>query len=292
MQDIWIILVNYRGADDTIECLTSLQAESDAAHVLVIDNASGDRSTERIHAAHPWVELVSLDENTGFTGGNNVGIRMALAANAKYIWLLNNDTTVEPGVIGKLRQAIESDATLGAITPRIDYYDDPNVPWFNGSHLDVSKGLAIHVNDSQVSGAGMIELPWLTGCSMFLRAEAIGQAQGFDDRFFLNWEDVDLSMRLTAIGWKLAILPDCRIHHKVSRSLNKVSALATYYWNRNRLLWLRIHGNQSARRVAIRQGCRMALSGIFRRKALGWSCLIMILRAFRDDLRGKYGCYQ
>src|ERR1700687_3585794 len=95
---IGVVLVNYRGWQDTLECIASLQAieYGQGLDVIVVDNGSGDESRERIRTGFPDVHLMEMDRNLGFAGGCNVGMRAARERGNEFIWLLNNDTVVDP----------------------------------------------------------------------------------------------------------------------------------------------------------------------------------------------------
>ncbi len=286
---LWIILVNYKGGLDTIECLSSIRADAPDAHVVVVDNCSEDDSVDLIRSTHPWVQLIESKSNLGFTGGNNTGIKLALENGAKFIWLLNNDTVVEPGTTDGLLRAIESNSEYGIVTPRIDYYDTPGVPWFAGSSLDLSRGEAIHDNSNPPKSLELVDVPWISGCSMFCRREVLEETGGFDPRYFLNWEDVDLSLRAAALKWKLALVPASVIRHKVSRSLSKVSVASTYYWMRNRLLLTATHSDAIAVKFAKRDNVRIALRKVYRWQPGAVAGLAATWRASRDFNQSRYG---
>ena len=100
---VYIIILNWNGRDDTIECLRSVQeVDYPRYQILVVDNASDDGSPEAIRAAFPAVELIVNESNLGFAAGNNVGIEYAVQREADYVFLLNNDTIVERMVLAEL----------------------------------------------------------------------------------------------------------------------------------------------------------------------------------------------
>jgi len=284
---VWVILVNYRGASDTIECVDSLNRYAHFAKILIVENGSGDGSAGLIRSAHPRVHIVESPANLGFTGGNNLAIREALAADAEYIWLLNNDTIVEPGALAELLSVSRQDSSIGILSPRIDYYDAPGAPWFVGSRLDLEQGEAVH--DNAHVPTNVIDVPWITGCAMFCRAEMLRQTGGFDDRYFLNWEDVDLSLRAIKLGWRLKLAPDAVIRHKIGRSQSKVSRQATYYWTRNRLLLTSTYGSELASQFVRRNNYWRALRSLWRLEDGAWGRLLATRQASYDARRGRFG---
>jgi len=285
---VGVVIVNWNGLADTLECLASLQKDAYAHKcIIVVDNGSTDDSAARIAAAFPQATLLQTGANLGFTGGNNAGIRQALALGCDFVFLLNNDTTVEPGAISELVKVASSDAHWGILTPVIHYFDHPDEVWFGGSSLDLARGQAVHDNSRILSrDAPPSPLPWTTGCAMFLRADLIRQLEGFDDRFFLLWEDVDLSLRARAAHFSIGLVPAARIYHKVSRSIQGIAARSTYYYLRNHLLLLSKHGGRG-RLATIFARCREAVRQ--RRRGQPGDQFRAIFMATRDALLHRYG---
>ena len=293
-KSVVVILVNWNGKCDTLECLSSLRSDIyPNKHVMVVDNGSRDDSVRIIRERYPEVEVLSVGQNLGFTGGNNVGISRALNEGADYIFLLNNDTTLEPEAITVLIATAEQNATAGLLTPLIHYYDQPGEAWFGGSALDINQGQAVHENGtSPPKGASAREVPWASGCAMLLPASVMMQIEGFDNRFFLNWEDVDLSLRVRKAGYKILLVPAALIYHKVGRSLANASGAGLYYYVRNRLLLLRIHADRQyaqAYVTVILNSLRLSLRVLRRRESNGWKSLRLVLRAILDDSLGRFG---
>jgi GT2 family glycosyltransferase len=291
MPKVAIIIVNWNGKADTLACLESLRADRHTnKHIVVVDNGSADDSVAAIRERHPELTLVEAGKNLGFTGGNNLGIRQALAAGCNYVYLLNNDTTVEPGALAELVATAEAQPRYGALTPVIYYYDRPNEVWFCGSKLDLQGGVAVHDNSSVPARTDpLVEIPWASGCAMLIPADVIRRLEGFDDRFFLNWEDVDLSLRIRRAGYRIGLVPSARIFHKVGRSMERTSGLGRYYYVRNNLLLLSIHGCGALVRPMFR-----VITTSLREEVRDWragrspSCA-MTLRAAWDHLQHAYG---
>jgi GT2 family glycosyltransferase len=290
-----IVIVNWNGRDDTLECLASLADDPYVSRrIFVVDNGSTDDSTDQIAARYPDARLLCTGANLGFTGGNRVGIAAALADGADYLLLLNNDTTVEPGLSSLLVTAAESEPGVGIWSPMVFHFDQRQVPWFSGSRMDLKRGVAVHDNnDLPDPSAGPISVPWVSGCAMFLSTDLVRQLGGFDDRFFLNWEDVDLSLRAASAGVGLRLLPAARVYHKVGRSFERASTDGLYYSVRNNLLLLRKHLPGRWNRIIA--GCRV--TGRALRQVVGdarrgrpWTApLRAVCAAVSDHLFGRYG---
>src|ERR1041385_7762298 len=113
-----VILVNWNGKSDTLECLRSLEQDTyRLKRVIVVDNGSTDDSVEAIRRAHPLTNVIETGTNLGFTGGNNVGIRYALSSGSDYVFLLNNDTTVAPDAVQALVDAAEAESSYHILSP-------------------------------------------------------------------------------------------------------------------------------------------------------------------------------
>lgn len=289
-----IIIVNWNGKADTLECLASLRQDCyPNKQIIVVDNGSADDSVPAIRAAHPEVTILETGANLGFTGGNNAGIEYALQQGADYLYLLNNDTTVEPDALQALVEAAEADASYGLLTPVIRYYDQPEEAWFAGSRMDLARGLAVHDNSRiPEKRESPIQIPWASGCAMLLRAALIRQIGGLDERYFLNWEDVDLSLRVRALGSNIGLVPAARIYHKVSRSFGASSGVGHYYYVRNNLLLVLLHSGSSYRKAALSivLNClRENLRAIKNRRVNASNSMPITCRAIRDHSLRRYG---
>jgi len=125
---VFIIVLNWNGKDDTLECLGSLQQlDYPNFETVVVDNGSTDGSEDVIRSAFPSVNFIQTGRNLGYAGGNNVGIKHALSHGADYVWLLNNDTTVDPNALTALVETAQADPKIAVVGSKIFYYDQPDV---------------------------------------------------------------------------------------------------------------------------------------------------------------------
>lgn len=297
-----IIIVNWNGKADTLECLASLSADTYVdKQIVVVDNGSCDDSAAAIRVAFPDVMVLETGKNLGFTGGNNAGINFALAQRVDYVYLLNNDTTTEPDALQALVSAAETHPNYGLLTPVTHYYDTPEEVWFAGSQLDLSRGIAFHDN-SRVPArtAEPFQIPWASGCAMLVRADLMRRLGGFDDRYFLNWEDVDLSLRVYGTGSSIGLVPAARIYHKVGRSFaaakgagySAAKGAGYYYQIRNNLLLISLHGGSTMRqamRSVVFQRLRENLRAVKNRQMTLREAVSVIFRAVRDHALRRYG---
>ena len=293
-----IVILIWNGKADTVECLHSLRDDSyPNKEIIIVDNGSTDESAAEIRRDFPEVTVLETGSNLGFTGGNNVGIRHALECGSDYIFLLNNDTTVEPCALSTLVAAAQAEPGFGLLAPVIHCFYPPREIWFADSRLELHRGAAWHDNSRQPERTHQpYEVPWATGCAMLIRAALLRELGGFDDRYYLSWEDVDLCLRVRKAGLAIATVPAARIYHKGGRSGQRMPDGQYYYTVRNSLLLIREHLKWPVYPAAALQilwlslrNCRRLYSrepGEFSRYAR------TTLHGVRDHLHGRYGAYR
>ena len=246
-----IIIVNYNGIDDTLECLNSLKSLSyPNCEVIIVDNASRNASSalDKIYNDFPNVKIISLGQNLGFAGGNNVGIDYALKQQkAEYILLLNNDTAVAPDFLKKMIEAGESDEEIGIVGAKIYYHSDPTRIWYNGGHFswtDGGKHEEYNRLDANPNDAKIKPTKFITGCAMLIKAKIILNIGLMDESFFMYYEDIDWSLRAKEAGYKTAVATSAHIWHKVSRSAIGMGEPKRHYYHiRNALLLAKKHAS-------------------------------------------------
>lgn len=245
---VYIVVLNWNGWRDTMDCIASLNGLTYPHHrIVIVDNASTDDSVQRIQEAclaHPQIDLVTSDKNLGYAGGNNTGIRHALQRDAAFVWILNNDTIVDPDALTKLVEAM-SDHTIAAAGSKIFYYDvQPDTIWFAGSKLDTRTGMTSHEGGNQPDGSQFgidHDTEFLSGCSMLVRAEPLRSVGLLDERLFLYYEESDFCARLQAQGLRVRQVQSSLVWHKCSQSVIRIGPSRQYYFSRNRLLFMRQH---------------------------------------------------
>lgn len=216
------IVVNWNGGADTLRCVESLLAQvPPLERVLVVDHASSDGSRERVQREFPAVEVIETGANLGYSGGNNRGAARARELAADAYLVVNNDVTLEPHCVRELVRALESDERLAAVGPRVLLRDDPTRIWAAGGVLSWRQNL------SDLRGFGQpdseeyrrtVEVDYVPGCAVLVRARALGDDQLFDDLYFAYTEDVDLGQRLRRSGFASACIGSVRAWHAPSSS--------------------------------------------------------------------------
>ncbi len=234
-----IIMLNYNGAKDTVECIESLQKiDYTNYRILIIDNNSTDDSVAVFRERFPELDLHVTERNLGYTGGINRGFREAAKFNPHYMLVLNNDTLVEPGFLTELVNAMEMNKDAAGIGGLILAEHDRNTIWFGNGKMIRWRGLAIHIDKGlpfeQRSVKELTETDFLTGCMILFRTDHLAKTGLEDEDFFMYLDDIEFSARIRAQGFKLLYQPKAVIYHKVLGE--KESPLKLYYSVRNRFL--------------------------------------------------------
>jgi GT2 family glycosyltransferase len=254
---VYVVVLNWNNAADTIACLQSLENSDYQPFVpLVVDNGSTDGSVQIIHDEFPKLSIVELDKNLGYAAGNNVGIQHALDSGADYVLLLNNDTLVEPAMLGELVMYAGSNSKIGMIGPKVYCYEPENTIFATGSFINWSKGEVINRGmfqpDSDFAQFRRPErVDFVAGCGVLVSKKFIEQVGKLNPIYYLNFEDVDWAVRGWQQGFEVWFAPQAIMWHKVSATLGKASPANTYYMTRNALLFFWRHSPSRYRWMAI-----------------------------------------
>ena len=213
-----VVVLSFRGRQDTLACLDALLATGHDYSVLVVDNGSFDGVLEETARRHPDAFTLQTGRNLGFAGGMNAGLRWAMDRGAQTVTVLNNDTLCTPDAV----RALESCAESGAIvSPQVDYLASPDRIWFAGGVVDADTALPRHLGETELealpSGA-CSPTDTLAGCCLTARADVWRRVGLFDERYFLLFEDAELSLRAARLGVPLLVCRQIRILHRVSAS--------------------------------------------------------------------------
>lgn len=244
--ELSIITINYNGFKDTCELIETLPLEDASLEVIVVDNASQNDEATLIEQRFPQVTVIRSEQNLGFAGGNNLGIK---ASHGKYLFFINNDTLLRckkddvrsKSYFQPLINRLESSPKIGMVCPKIRFAWDDNPIQFAGytplssitmRNRSIGFGKADH---GQYDVAHTT--PYAHGAAMMVKREVIEKAGLMPECFFLYYEELDWSMMIRRAGYDIWYEPSCTIYHKESQATGQNSPLKTYYITRNRLLF-------------------------------------------------------
>lgn len=225
-----VVIVNYRGADDTIECLAGLRGldwPADRLQTVVVDNASGDGSPTAIAAAAPDVELVVSPTNTGFAGGCNLGVEHATG---EFIALINSDARPDPAWLTEAVRVLNGDRGIGAVASKVLDWDGDLVDYVGGNINFAGQGYKLEAgrpNSPDYDVPRDVLFP--TGSAAVFRAADFRELGGFDERFFMFFEDVDLGWRLNLAGHRVRYVPSSLVYHKHHAAIAKFGSFREQY---------------------------------------------------------------
>jgi GT2 family glycosyltransferase len=235
-----IIILNWNGKEDTIECLESLKHLTYPNYeIMLVDNGSKDGSLECFRERYPDIEILENENNLGFAEGNNVGIKKLLSRDEDYIMLLNNDTIVEPSFLDELTKVIESDPTIGIVGPKVYYYDEPNKIQTAGIRVSFWRGTATHLKRNEidtVDDSRIKEVDSICGCALFARSEVFSKIGYLKKDYFAYWEETDWCVRAHRVGYKIVYVPSAKIWHKEGSTSKKRSGFYEFQMTRN-MFW-------------------------------------------------------
>lgn len=245
---VTIVILNWNQKADTLECLDSVKRMTyPSFSVVLVDNGSSDGSPDAIEH---WsdgkipVTLIRNEKNLGFVGGSNQGMRLALATGTDYVFLLNNDTVVDPDVLAILVQAAERSGDIGMVGPKIYQYG-------KGKLLDSAGTRAItwlaqgflmgHGEEDHGQYDYPIDLPYVTGTALLVKRTVLERVGLMDEDYFCYFDDFDWGMKVREAGYRLLMEPKAVVHHKGSRTAGFNSPFYMHHMVRSRIIFARKH---------------------------------------------------
>lgn len=268
--DLLIVIVNYRTAGLTVDCLASIEDEvrgRPGSLVAVVENDSGPDQLDHLRDEidrrgwADWVRLVGAGRNGGFAAGNNVAIRPALGWNRPpdLFWLLNPDTVARPGALAALTLFLADRPEVGLAGSRLEHPDgvaqNSTFPFpsvlgeFEGGlrFAPVSRWLRDRAVFQPIPG-GRRRVDWVAGASLMVRREVFDAVGLLDERYFMYYEEVDLCRRAATAGWPCWYVPESRVVHLVGQSSDVTSAAGStrrrprYWFEARKLYFVTHHG--------------------------------------------------
>lgn len=284
-----IVVLNYNGSQLLKHYLPSVIQHAGNAEVWVIDNCSTDNSVDVLKNDFPNVKLVINQQNTGYAGGYNEGLKSICA---DLYLLINSDIEVTPGWLDPIEQAFINDANLGAAQPIIladqkrthyeyagaagGFIDTYGYPFCRGRIFD-------NLESEQTAYASDIDCFWASGACIAVRASAFHKLGGFYPEYFAHMEEIDLCWRLQAAGFKIRCIHQSKVYHLGGGTLNYQNSKKVYLNFRNNLIMMGRLLPEKTRKSTIFK--RMILDGISAVRFLltgKWSFFKAILQAHLD----------
>lgn len=238
MEKVAVVVLNYKLKSLTLDCIESVKRSTyKNILIVVVDNNSNDNLGETLKSQKD-VLFIQNDQNLGYCGGNNMGIKQALTKDVDYVLILNPDTTIATTAIEELlKKAKENDA--GIAGPKI-YFNGSKKIWYAGGVFDQANVLGRHKGiDEEDKGQydEVIETDFVTGAAIMVRRDVFEKVGLFDERYFLYLEDADLCFRAKKAGFKVIYVPSAIVYHRNAQSTGLGSPLQDYYITRNRMLF-------------------------------------------------------
>ena len=282
-----VVLINYKNAQDTILCIESIKKCKDAPHIIVVDNGSPKECVDELRAAYPDLDLI-VGENIGFSAGNNVGIKKALRMGARVVYILNNDTVVDPNLFYRsYRYVADRDRIAGGKIYYAKGYEfheaqkgKGNILWYAGGYFNWESVIAQHYGvDEEDHGQydQIKKVDFITGCFIAVPRRVFSKIGLLDEPFFLYLEDSDFCLHAAKSGIEVMYNPHLIVYHRNSSSTVAGSPLVDYYITRNRFFIGRRYGS-----------FRLYLALIKEALTRNWNSPIRRM-AFFDYLRGRMG---
>src|SRR5258708_859154 len=255
---IFVVILNWNQPKLTIECVASLQKlKSDKNQQIekdIVDKGSTDDSVElfrKIKNKKFKLEILKTNQNLGFAGGNNFGMKYAIDHFADYILILNNDTVVDSNLLLELLKPMK-DEKIGITSPKIYFAkgfefkktykknDLGKVIWYAGGKIDWKNVYGINVGVDEVDKGQhdkTKEIDFATGACFLVNTKALKEVGLFNEKYFMYKEDEELAIRMKKKDWKIIYQPKAKLWHKVAQSSHIGSDLNDYFISRNRLLF-------------------------------------------------------
>jgi GT2 family glycosyltransferase len=232
---ISLITVNYNNVKVTCELIDSLRLfDRHGFELIVVDNASTEDASI-IPARYPWVKFIRSNKNTGFAGGNNLGIKHAVG---DYLFFVNNDTEFDTNILFRLKNILESDRSIGIVCPVLMDYGKLNQVQYAG-FTKINKFTGRNNCITEVTGNDLIITHFAHGAAMMIPRHIVDQIGDMPENYFVYYEEMDWSAQVTKAGYQIVVDPSSVLYHKESQTIGRVNEMKSYFMARNRLLFMR-----------------------------------------------------
>jgi len=260
----YILILNYCSFDDTVECANSVRASTYPNYnILVIDNDSPDGSGQQLNSTIPHEEFLQLPFNTGYAGGNNEGIKIALSHGAKYVFIINPDVRLTENSITSYIEFMELNPDVSALNPIQVRGDNTNLDEFFAK--EVFDGNAIQRPDFPIQPGLSWEVKSLFGAALLLRRSTLESIGGFDPLYFAYWEEMDLCRRIRYHAGKLVVISDHPVQHLRNYQDSNINKFRSFLRLKGMYLY-QLKSPALAFRIATKRTFKSLISDIFNGK--------------------------
>lgn len=279
MKIVSVVVLNWNRWSQTVNCVKSLEQIKSSdfkLQIIVVDNGSKEGPPKKLTTHRSPLTIIRESANLGFAGGNNIGIKHALSNNSDYIFLLNNDTTVDKNIVRELlAQALQSSAGIIGpkiyFTPGMEFHQNRyqqqekgRVFWYAGGLIDWKNLYGYHRGVDEVDHGQydkVCPVDYASGAAMFLSKEVIQNIGLLDERYFMYYEDLDYCLRAKQAGYTILYKPTAVMWHDNAGSSRSGSSLQDYYITRNRLLFGLKYASLKTKLYLFAESLKLLLSG-------------------------------
>ncbi len=263
-----VVILHFGRAEDTRAAVASVRASTIPVRVVVVNNGPAGALDALVAAWDERVEVVQAPGNLGFATGVNLGLRWASGRGAEYVFLLNNDATVEPATLAQLVGVARADPQWGILAPVVAYAAEPSRVWSAGWRRDRWTGWLREVSLTETDATrGVVEVDVVAGCAMLLTRTTLDRVGPFDEGYFMYYEDGDYCFRTRRAGWGVGVVVGARAYHQVSPRPRLADPARVEAWARSKArFYTRLAGRAGRAWVLPRLG-----AGVL---AYSWRCLL------------------
>ena len=225
-----IIVVNYNTKNLLKHCLNSIikNFNKDDYEIIIVDNSSQDGSVEMLkNNFGDRIKLIVNNKNIGFGPANNLG---ASRAQGKYLFFLNSDTITKSDILAPLKKFLNNSREVGVIGPKLVLADRTEQPYAHGKFPNLLNVIIGKLKKLTVKSGKPFEVDWVSGAALIIRNDIFNQAGGFDEKFFMYFEDIDLCKRVKDLGYKVMVYSEVELIHLGGRSLSELNQRKRYYY--------------------------------------------------------------
>ncbi|MBU1200684.1 glycosyltransferase family 2 protein [Patescibacteria group bacterium] len=244
--EIGIVILNWNNYRDTQECLRSVDKQTYKNYqVAIVDGNSTDNSTRKLQQEFPQFKYIYSSADSGYSGGNNLGISYVLGNKVKYVLSINNDVVLDKSCLKELVKELNNNSKAGIVGPRMYSYSEKSIFQLSGGYVNVfrSKPLPKWIKENESSSKKPFEVIKLPGACIMIRSKIIRSLGMFDEGFFLYYADTDFQKRISDKGWLQISTPTAKAYHKVSATIKGGSSKMLYYGSRDFLFYIKKHYN-------------------------------------------------